>query len=191
MHIHMTINAIDGIYTNSTETVTQEGEWHEGVKNSLFIEKDSSGQVDLCYENGKFVGGSAYKRPRHMALFFNSYKKRTFKVKNGILLYYTSDGVEKGHVELANYDVFLSGAKQVACEDPYSIVLRKVTTAEGLLERREIVLNFEEWKLRWPQLKEMWIKLIKEGVDYSYNLNFKESHNAPNAFSQVYQDEAN
>ena len=73
---------IGGIYTNSTETVTQAGDWHEGKKHSLFVESDSSGgKSEVIYENDTFVGGTAYKRPRNTSLFNNRQKKRLFKVK--------------------------------------------------------------------------------------------------------------
>ena len=106
---------------------------------------------------------------------------------DGVLFYFTIDGVEKGHIELAKYDVFESNSKKVDSKDPYSIVLRRVKDDTfGMFEKREIVLIFEEWKSCWPELKEIWMKLINEGIEYSYNKNSKESDNDSNAFSQVY-----
>ena len=106
---------------------------------------------------------------------------------DGVLFYFTIDGVEKGHIELAKYDVFESNSKKVDSKDPYSIVLRCVKgDTLGMFEKREIVLIFEEWKSCWPELKEIWMKLINGGIEYSYNKNSKESDNDSNAFSQVY-----
>ena len=181
-----------GQYTNSTETVTQSGEWCEGKKNSLFLEKTvGSRRLDLYYTNDVVCGGYAYKRPRSMSLFFNSLKKRIFKVKEGCLFYY-SDGernkgiVEKGHIDLQDYDVYDSKSKKVVCEDPYCIVLRNIHTV-GLLERREIVLDFHEWKSEWPKVKELWLKLVRDGIDYSIMKNRKEPTGAMSGFSKVYE----
>ena len=114
-----------GTYTDADETVTQKGEWLDDMKNGLFVETYSKGgQMEFFYENDQFIGGSAMKRPRHMALFFNSLKKRTFKVKDGVLFYFNADKVEKGHIDLANYDVYEAGNKNVVSDDPCSLVLR-------------------------------------------------------------------
>ena len=177
-----------GSYTNSTYTA--KGLWCEGKKNSHFIEKTvGAGQSALYYEDDVLCGGLAYKRPRTRSLFFNSLKKRFFKISEGVLFYYSGhlDLIEKGHLDLQYYDVYDSKSKRVVRKEPYSIVLRCVNTV-GVFEKREIVLYFEEWKDNWPQLKETWLKLIRDGIEYAVLKNKKESK-AMSGFTQAYETE--
>ena len=179
-----------GSYTNSTYTATLKGLWCEGKKNWHFIEKTvGAGQSALYYEDDVLCGGLAYKRPRTMSLFFNSLKKRFFKISEGVLFYYSGhlDLIEKGHLDLQYYDVYDSKSKRVVRKEPYSIVLRCVNTV-GVFEKREIVLYFEEWKDNWPQLKETWLKLIRDGIEYAVLKNKKESK-AMSGFTQAYEAE--
>ena len=188
----------NGTYTNSTGKITESGEWHEGKKNSLFIETTAEiGKISLYYEDDVFCGGYAYKRPRSKSLFFNSLKKRVFRVKEGILSYYeegsrAGGGVkeeEKGHLDLQHYDVYDSKSKHVVCKEPYSIVLRCVNTV-GLFEKKEIVLNFEKWKSNWEHIKELWLKLIRDGIDDSLLRNRTERKGKASGFSKVFNNEA-
>ena len=190
----------EGTHTNSTGKITESGEWHEGKKNSLFIKTTAeTGKLSLYYEDDVFCGGYAYKRPRSKSLWFNSLKlkKRFFRVKEGILSYYKvgpragGKEEEKGHIDLQHYDVYDSKSKHVICKEPYSIVLKCVTKKNvGFFEKKEIVLNFEEWKSNWEHLKELWLKLIRDVIDDSLLRNRTERYGKASGFSKVFNNEA-